>query len=927
MFKSAFSKDIRREIFKSISRFLSIFLITLIGCGFFAGIKLTTPAMKETANNYFKSQNLMDLRLISTIGIQYDDIKELKKLDFVEEIEPTYAKDVFYTYEGENLVLKAMSYNKNADINKLNLIEGRLPKSDNECVIEKKVNSPDSFKIGNNISVSSTDNVNIDESLKHSTFKIVGIVTSPLYIGYNRDTTSAGSGKVSSNIFLHVDNFKQSYYSDAYVKVKVLDKYSGYSDEYTDKVDSYKEKINKEFTSIIDKRYNDLVTSTNEQITSAKEQLKSLSTAVNSSAKELLHLSYQNEAELKKLQDSFNSADANKKITINSSIIKLTGTQKIIKEILTAKQTNDKETIKKYQTKVTELTKKIKSSESLIENFSKPSTYTFTRFSSDDYSGFSGDSEKIDMIATVFPVFFILIAALICITTMTRMIEEHRIEIGTYKAMGYSSYKISLKYFVYVSIPALLGSVIGVFIGSQTIPRIIYDSYKVLYNIENLYIPFKLHYYVIAILVSLACTSFAVAYTIVKVLNSNPSVLMRPKAPQAGKRVFLEKIGLIWNRFSFLTKVSIRNLFRYKKRFFMTIIGIAGCTALIVTAFGLRNSINAIVTKQFNNVFKYSGELMLDSNSKTSIEDNELKIENIDGIKETLATASKTLNAQIDKETQNTVSLIIPKEVDRIKDFYGLNKRGSTKQFTLSDDGVIVTEKLCSMMNLDIGDNITLSSDEGKEYTFKIEHITENYASHFVYLTPNLYKQIFEEETVYAHIAFNTDKNADTNKISNEIMKDKNVLGVSFLKDQGKSFTESLKSLDAIVYLLIICAAGLAIVVLYNLSNINITERVREIATIKVLGFYDKEVSSYIVRESVFTTTIGILVGFVLGFFLHKFVTLTSEVDIVMFDRDIIWWAFFASAALTVLFSLLVNFILYFKLKKIEMVESLKSIE
>ena len=472
-----------------------------------------------------------------------------------------------------------------------------------------------------------------------------------------------------------------------------------------------------------------------------------------------------------------------------------------------------------------------------------------------------------------------------------------------------------------------MGSVIGVIIGLRIFPKIIYQSYKILYNIPSLNTPFKLDYCIWCMSAALVCVLVTVFYAINKELRAVPSRLMRPKSPPNGKRVFLENINFIWKRLDFLTKVTLRNLFRYKKRFLMTDLGIAGCTGLIVTAFGLKHSISAIIDKQFDNVYKYDAAVMLNTDKIQDINSAQKELENISGVKDSIPLCIDSYTAADENGSQNSVSLVAVSDSEKLSGFVSLQNRKSGEKYTVSENGVIVTEKLCRLLEIDVGDTLNLSDADGNVYKMKVGGIAENYASHFIYISSEMFETVFKKAPLFNSFYIHVNEAEDSGNISRDIVASDNFLGVSFISEIGDSFADTLGSLNSIVILLIVCAGALAIVVIYNLSNINITERIREIATIKVLGFYDSEVSAYIIRENILSTLIGIFIGWIFGAFLHRFVVLTSEVDIVMFDRNLVWWAFAAAFVLTAMFSLIVNFILYFKLKKIQMVESLKSVE
>lgn len=924
--KNVLILDTFREIKHSVSRFLSIFTIIALGCGFFSGIKATMPDMVDTATDYFVENNLMDLKLVSTIGIKSEDVMAVRHADNVKGAMPGYSKDVFYNYNNRNVVLKVMSYNDSMDKNSVNylnkpvLTEGRYPEKSGECVVEVKLSSPDTFKVGNTLKLSSAfDDEDIYDTFAKDTYEIVGIVTSPLYIGYERDATKAGNGTVQSYIMVPEEDFVCDYYSELYVAFDGLSDLDPFSDEYLDEVNNKKSSAVSAFETSVNGRFNQMKSEAEEDINSAKQQAETLEELLKCDISALTLLEQTTQQSIKQLEEQ-EKTDTVKQFKLSQEKSKL----EKITALLNARKSGDAVVEKEYKAQLDEINKQIKSSEQQLSLIENPQVYEFNRFSSTDYSSFKGDSEKVDAVAKIFPVFFIIVAALVCLNTMTRMVEEQRIIIGTYKALGYSSFRIIMKYIIYASIAAVLGSIVGVIIGLQLFPYIIYDSYKILYNIPEINTPFRLNYLILCMLASVLCTCSAVVYSSVKSLNSQPSQLMRPKPPKSGRRVVLERIDFIWNKLSFLGKVSVRNLLRYKKRFFMTIVGVAGCTALIVTGFGLKYSIKSIADKQFNEIFIYDAQVLL--NSSKDLESSKQKLKDYDEIKSAMFFSQTDVTAENDGASQNA-GLIVPENPEEIREYVNLKSANDDKDIEMDNNSVVITEKLAKMLDLKVGESINIEAQEKQTVSLKIGGIVKNYALHYIFISPELYEKAYGEipqsNLSFLKIRSQTDNEAFKEKI----ISDNSFLGVTYKTDSSKGFLNSVDSLNAIVILLIFCAGFLAVIVLYNLANINITERVKEIATIKLLGFYDGETSSYIYRENIISALIGIVIGEILGKVLHYFVVITTEVDVVMFNRELVWWAYVLGALLTAFFAVSVNLVLHFKLKKIDMVESLKSIE
>lgn len=639
----------------------------------------------------------------------------------------------------------------------------------------------------------------------------------------------------------------------------------------------------------------------------------------------------------KMLNDSINEANERFKLAdqeLTDSKTKLDNAQK---ELAIAK-VDLEDGIKKYNDgkkeadeKLSDAENKLDDAEYEIRKLEQPEWYILDRHSNLGYESFTSNAQKVEAIAKVFPIFFFLVAALVALTTMTRMVEEERTQIGTLKALGYSKSTIAFKYLLYAGLASILGSIIGLLVGFKLFPTVIWNAYEMMYTLPPLITQFNVKYALISSLTAIFCTlgaTFAACYSS---LMECPARLMLPRAPKAGKRVFLEYITPIWKRMKFTHKVTARNLIRYKKRFFMTVIGIAGCTALLVTGFGLRDSIGDIINKQFNEIFKYN--LIVSIKNENSLEKSE-NLYNIISNKDDISTYTtihqenaKATGSKNKTKIDTTITSI--KDESQLKDFITLQDRKTKKPVEFNEDTVIITEKLAEKLELGVGDEITLEISDNRKANFTIAGITENYVSGYVYIPDEIYKDAYGKKPVFNMLIGNV-PNADENhrdELSTELLKDDQVNAVSFTDVIKNQFSDLLSKIDYIVIVLIVSAGLLAFIVLYNLTNINITERQKEIATIKVLGFYDKEVSAYVYRETIILSFIGTLVGLILGIFLHAFVIRTAEVDAAMFGRTIYPLSYIFAALLTMFFSLLVNLVMNKKLRKIDMVESMKANE
>lgn len=581
--------------------------------------------------------------------------------------------------------------------------------------------------------------------------------------------------------------------------------------------------------------------------------------------------------------------------------------------------------------KIAEGEQKIADAEAKVQDIEKPTWYVYDRDTLTEYSGYGENAERLGAIGRVFPVLFFLVAALISLTSMTRMVEEQRTVIGTMKALGYSKMSIAKKYLGYALIATAGGSVLGVLIGEKILPYIIVYAYGILYqHITHILVPYQWIYAWMAAAAAIVCTMAATFFACYKELVAQPAVLMRPPAPKNGQRVFLERIKFIWKHLSFTWKSCIRNLTRYKKRFFMTVFGIGGCMGLMLVGYGIKDSCYEIAELQFRDIQMYDGSVYLKEDISDEIRQNLLDYMKDDSdISHYMQTSMKNVTLVNGKNKRDTYQVVFSEPKD-VKDYFDFHDRKSKEEYTLDDEGVIISEKTGKLLNAKAGDTIEIKDEENGNKKVKIAHICENYMGHYIFFTPSYYEKVYGENSEYNSIFFagqKGDTQEDYNKIGEDILTQDGALSVSYMRDIEKQLDDMLKSLNLVIVVLIISAGMLAFVVLYNLNTVNITERQRELATLKVLGFYDLEVAEHVYRENVLLTFIGAAVGVVLGKFLHAFIIDTVEVDTAMFGRNINFSSYMYSLLFTILFSLIVNGIMYFKLKKIDMVESLKSIE
>lgn len=1085
-----FLKNILQEIKHSLGRFFSILFIVAIGVAFFAGIKASAPDMKYSADQYFDHYNVQDIQVYSTLGLTKDDVDKIKEIKGVKDVEPVFSIDTLTKKDSTELVIKVFSLPSDKSMNKVRLVDGRLPKSDDECIIEAGSVSNQlfgSFEIGDTITLTSGTEDKLSDTLKRTKFKVVGTCYNPNYLSYEKGASTIGSGKVGSFMYINEANIKADYYTEIDVTVDKAREVNTYSDEYFDIVDPVRKSIeniaddrikariadqqkvvddarkkliegfddaqkkiddgakqiqagyneiyaNKqklinakatldkgwaeynenvkvlenlpaieegisqieqgeailpellENQKQLDKGLNQLISLINyfekvhdetnpiyyNQLVAKRDELVAASNAdpENESLKRQADLAqkavedadyvigkYQ---EMKVQRDTLiiqkKELDAaidsiNKNIPLKPDLIEkrnqlyqaknqldaaydqlVSGQTEYdngLAQLNSAKATlaSSQAELDKNQNKLNDEKKKnLKKLEDAQKeiNETKGEWIVLDRDSHYSYRDYGACADRMDGIAKVFPVFFFLVAALVCMTTMTRMVDEQRNEIGTLKALGYSKMQITSKYLLYALSASIIGSIVGCVVGMSLFPYVIFTAWNTLYNLEQIHFSFQPLLMFTASASVTGITLAATLYSIYSELIDVPSQLMRPKAGKAGKKILLERVPFIWSRLSFLYKVTARNLFRYKKRFFMTVIGIAGCSALLVAGFGINDSISDIVHQQFEVINHFDASVSVDDNAK-DFSDELLKQE---GVKEIFKEDTLPVTAVIsDKDA--AVSIHIIDDTKSLKEFTTLKSVSDDKVLELKDGEAIISQKMASKLNKNVGDTIKVKDSDDYEIEIKIGGIYENYVGHNVYVTRNTFEKWYSvADTTTTYLLKNKDTSDDfENKLGQNLMNIKDVKSVTFYSSLADNFKNMISSISMVVVVLVISAAALAFVVLYNLSNVNISERMREIATIKVLGFTQRETSQYVNRESLLLTIIGGLIGLGVGVVLHGLIMNLAELDDVMFGRTITPISFVISFALTIVFSIFINIIMQKKLKAIQMVESLKAVE
>lgn len=593
----------------------------------------------------------------------------------------------------------------------------------------------------------------------------------------------------------------------------------------------------------------------------------------------------------------------------------------------------EKELIEKkeeFNTKIADAESKLIDAREKVNDIENAKWYIWNRYDNAGFNSYSQDCDNIEKLGNVFPIVFFIIATLISLTTMTRMVEEERVQIGTLKALGYNKFQIMSKYIIYSLVASIIGGLLGAIFGLKFFPYVIITMYQMMYDITEIVVEINKYYMFLGIGLITVCIVGATIYTANKELQSTPAEMMRPKSPKPGKRVLLEKIPFIWSKLSFTQKVTVRNMFRYKKKFLMTVVGICGCTALIVAGFGLKDSISGIMDFQYIDIYDYDMMIGLKSTLTNDEKESLIKeLESNDKIEKCIVSYMFAENVKFNDYKQESQIMVI-KDTQTIDEIIKLKDLKTGEKLELNDNEVIITDKLSQLLNVKVGDEIRIENQDEEEVSVKISGITEHYISHYVYMTDNLYKKLYGEDAktnvLFTKYIQNLDEESE-NSLSKELLLNSKIASITLTSYLITTMDETLSAMNFVVYVLIISAGLLAFIVLYNLSNINISERIRELATIKVLGFYDKEVYDYVTREIVLLTIIGILFGLIFGYVLNSFILGTCEIGILRFKRTVLPQSYIIASLITIIFTTIINFITYFTLKKVDMIESLKSVE
>ena len=1037
-------KDFQREIKKSKSRFISIMLIVALGVAFYSGVRSSLPAMYLTADASYDKENLMDIRVVGTLGLTESDIEAIKQVEGVHEIEGSFTTDFLCFVNSKEIVTRAVSMSDT--INDVTLIEGEYPEVYNQCLVSREFLDESGLKVGDVLQLSSGNGEDIKKSLATESYKIVGVCSSSYYLNGKVGTSSIGDGMADAYVVIPKQSFVSEAYTSAYITVADAKGLNSFGKDYKDIVNGVIEKIEEISGKQCDIRYTEVRSTANDELDEAERQFSTeklnaednLKNALDklNAQKALIETSYAEIQENKNLLANAEQylpiaekevADAEAKIanakvqvqtakkTLEEAKVSLEEAQaelklleqdpnasssdidkakKTLALIDLAVKTAEKEIASQelqieqgerdlIQAKVTvgqlrqalankgelenaeqeiisadtllkqseaeyntyreqvfgELEKaedQINEMRNKVSNIEVPMWYVLDRNGIESHASYVSESDSIAAIGAVFPLIFFFVAALVSLTTMTRMVEEERIQIGTLKALGYDKVSIIAKYILYAAAATVAGSVLGTIVGELSIPPMIIGTYRaVYYNLGPNVVKFNFWYAFLAGVTAIVFTTLATFFACYRSLRSEPASLMRPEAPKAGKRTFVENFPGIWQRLNFGQKAAVRNLFRYKKRFFMTLFGVGGCMALLLVGLGIRDSVSAVADNQYGEVFNYNAVVSVDPTITkaerrtllSQMSDSQM-LEGILLAHRNIVSASGVQEADIEDEIK--AYLVVPTDVEKFPEYVNLRERtGDKEQINLLTDGVIITEKYADLLGVKENDYIYIKLDDSRvtPKEVKVLGITENYIFNYIYMTPAMYESLYGSVVDMNMFMLRTVRGVDMDELKSTFSTFKGVNSVITNKEELEDINEVIRNLYFIIFLMIGSAALLAFVVLYNLNNINISERRRELATFKVLGFTNSEMASYVYRENIILTALGIIVGTIMGVILHRIVMITVETDMYMFGRELNFSSIVLATLLTILFTVIINEAMRKKLQKIDMIESLKSVE
>ena len=1010
--------ELLRLIKTNIKTFISIVLLTILGVGFFIGMKGAVIDLKNTVDDYYKNNNVYDIVLSSPVGFLESDFNDLESLDEILYLEKSNTIDVIISKNTTQYVVRLHSYDDKSKVNNLELIDGKLPSNDNEIVLEDKLFKKMKYKIGDLITIDSKE-------LNNKELKITGVVKSPLYLSSDKGQSNLLSGKVNYYAYIFTSNFNKDKYSDFYIKVKddklneiskIIEKIKSitsktYEVKYADTINEYKNLLDskeKEYLNLKDtynqelEKYNTQIENFELMIKSAEENVPSIAQAESiihnkrleankvkvkldnakiqidnaereynqklneynlavsemescsqgieddgSGWKDLVDLICssvriklnQSKAELDSAKAVIDASKAEYYATLNeyNSVINAINAKDAREYVENAKKEIE---IKKQElnNKKKELNDKKIEAEKLFSSYEMQiaDSKDYLKYLSSNglnislrtdniiYTQYINDINRIEKISNFFPIIFFIVAVLITLTNITRIIEKNRKYIGLYKSLGYSRKYIESSYMLFTFIASIIGTIIGSIIGLLLIPRIFYKIYSMMYYLPELkiIIDFKLVFiavFIVNVLLLLSCY-----VSIDKVLKEWPVYLFRPQVNKNYKRILLERIKFIWNRFNFTNRVTFRNMLKNNKVFFMTIFGVIGCVVLILSGLNLRTSISNIIPLQYENIFDVDVELFLrDSLTRSSIEEEKNRINNIDEVKSSILAM---LNYSYINDYEKPLYLVVPEDHDLLLDYVSLEDNG--RKLELSDDGAIICSKIAKILDINIGDKVIVKDINNNKFKVKISGITDNYVDNYLYIKKEYYNKLIKDTVKYNTLFVKLkDGNINQGDLSKKFNEKDSISYLTYTSYAQVVYKNLTKTLNYIVYVLVVSAIILSFVVLFNLNNLNIEERKIEIATLKVLGFKNKQVYRYIENEVRLLTFIGIVFGLILGYFFSNFLISICELENVMYDYSINYLNYIIAVVVTCLFTSITSILCRKHINNINMIESLKQVE
>lgn len=880
MAKKTYWKDIRKSFGSSKGRFLSIMLLMMLGAFAFVGLKVTGPDMQATASQYLKKHNTMDLSVIASYGFSDDDKEEL---DSIKNADVEYGYLIDVTVKNTDDAIRVFS--KSTSISTYELVSGRLPKSSDEISLASTMK--DDYKVGDTISFTQSDE---DGILKNTTYKVVGFVNSSEILSTTSlGPSTAGDGSLSNYAVVTESAFDTDTYTIARIRYDNLKTLNPFSESYKQKVADKQDELD------------DLLSD------NAEQRLASLKSNA--------------QAEVDANQEKVDSAKA-----------QLAAQESALASLSAEQQAAAQSSIDQAQAEITESESEIQEAQAKIDAMTEPTYTSYTRSTlpgGEGYQTYESSTSSISSIGNIFPVVLYVVAALVTFTTMTRFVDEERTNSGILKALGYSNSDVIKKFVIYGFVASMIGTVLGIVAGHYLLSRIIAQIVTSDTTLGETHLYFYWNYTAIALILALI-SAVLPAFLIAKnELSEKPAQLLLPKPPVKGSKIFLERIGVIWRRLSFTHKVTARNIFRYKQRMLMTIFGVAGSVALLFAGLGIRSSLGNVIENQFTNLMPY--DMIVAKNDDNSSSENQEVKDFMDSNKVSqyqsiyFTTLSETISGLIDKQT---VSIMVSSG-DDFGDFIHLKDASSGDSLTLSDDGIIISEKLASLYHVEAGDSFTLKDRDGKKHTVKVAAVAEMNVGHYLFMSQKVYQKIFGEtpdDNAYL-VTLKNDSSSNIEKLSTKLLAMSGVSAVSQNSSLVKTVKSVVASLNGAMTILIVVSILLAVVILYNLTNINVAERIRELSTIKVLGFYDKEVTMYIYRETISLSLIGIIVGLIGGKYLHQVIMGMIGSDSIMFGTTVGWDIYAIPIAVIVIILLALGWLVNHILKTVDMLEALKSVD